>query len=206
MGRPCCSGMTCVLDFNFTDHRSVTRALPQHRDKVRAPSKPVSRGWGEVRGCSFWPIHIPSWRNTHTCALKQVHFHGLHSKGMRRTSWLLTFDSIPEFLFLDKWITNISTAQYTLESSFRKRKVKSLCCVRLFETSWTVACQAPPSMGFSRQEYWSGCHVLLQGILPNQELNPGLPHCKQTLYGLSHQGSQESSFMSLWTDFPKTLR
>ena len=29
-------------------------------------------------------------------------------------------------------------------------------CVRLFATSWTVAYQAPPSMGFPRQEYWSG--------------------------------------------------
>ena len=29
-------------------------------------------------------------------------------------------------------------------------------CVRLFATLWTVACQAPLSMGFSRQEYWSG--------------------------------------------------
>ena len=35
-------------------------------------------------------------------------------------------------------------------------KVKSLSCVRLLETPWTVAYQAPPSMGFSRQEYWSG--------------------------------------------------
>ena len=34
--------------------------------------------------------------------------------------------------------------------------VKSLSCVRLFATPWTVAYQAPPSMGFSRQEYWSG--------------------------------------------------
>jgi len=31
-----------------------------------------------------------------------------------------------------------------------------LSCVRLFATLWTVAYQAPPSMGFSRQEYWSG--------------------------------------------------
>ena len=37
-----------------------------------------------------------------------------------------------------------------------KVKVKSLSHVRLFATPWTVACQAPPSMGFSRQEYWSG--------------------------------------------------
>ena len=35
-------------------------------------------------------------------------------------------------------------------------KVKSLSRVRLFETPWTAAYQVPPSMGFSRQEYWSG--------------------------------------------------
>ena len=37
-----------------------------------------------------------------------------------------------------------------------KVKVKSLSHARLFKTPWTVACQAPPFMGFSRQEYWSG--------------------------------------------------
>ena len=37
-----------------------------------------------------------------------------------------------------------------------KGKVKSLSRVRLFATPWTAAHQAPPSMGFSRQEYWSG--------------------------------------------------
>ena len=37
-----------------------------------------------------------------------------------------------------------------------KVKVESLSCVQLLATPWTVAYQAPPSMGFSRQEYWSG--------------------------------------------------
>jgi len=37
-----------------------------------------------------------------------------------------------------------------------KLKVKSLSSVQLFATPWTAAHQAPPSMGFSRQEYWSG--------------------------------------------------
>ena len=37
-----------------------------------------------------------------------------------------------------------------------KVKVKSLSCVQLLTTPWTAAHQAPPSMGFSRQEYWSG--------------------------------------------------
>ena len=35
-----------------------------------------------------------------------------------------------------------------------KVKVKSLSCVRLFVTPWTVAYQAPPSLGFSREKYW----------------------------------------------------
>ena len=39
-----------------------------------------------------------------------------------------------------------------------KVKVKSLSGVRLLATPWTAAYQAPPSMGFSRQEDWSGCH------------------------------------------------
>ena len=36
------------------------------------------------------------------------------------------------------------------------------------------------------------CHFLLQGIFPTQGSNPGLPHCRQTLYRLSHKGSQPS--------------
>ena len=41
------------------------------------------------------------------------------------------------------------------ESKHVKMKVKSLSRVRLFATPWTIAHQAPPSMEFSRQEYWS---------------------------------------------------
>ena len=38
-----------------------------------------------------------------------------------------------------------------------------------------------------------GCHLLLQEILPTQGLNPGLPHCRQTLYPLSHEGSSSKN-------------
>jgi len=69
-----------------------------------------------------------------------------------------------------------------------KVKVKSLSCIRLFATLWTVAYQAPPSTGFSRQECWSGLPFPSSGIFPTQESNPGLPHCGQTLYRLSHHG------------------
>ena len=56
-------------------------------------------------------------------------------------------------------------------------------------TLWTVAYQPPPSMGFSRQEYWSGLPFPSPEIFPTRGLNPGLPHCKQMLYCLSHQAS-----------------
>ena len=45
--------------------------------------------------------------------------------------------------------------------------VKSLSRVQLFATPWTVACQAPLSMGFSRQEYWNGLPFPSPGDLPN---------------------------------------
>ena len=44
--------------------------------------------------------------------------------------------------------------------------------VQLFVTPWTVACQAPLSMGFSRQEYWSKLSCLLPGDLPDSRMEP----------------------------------
>ena len=54
-------------------------------------------------------------------------------------------------------------------------KVKSLSRVRLFATPWTVAHQAPLSMGFSRQEYCSGLLFPSPGDLPDPGIKPGSP-------------------------------
>ena len=67
--------------------------------------------------------------------------------------------------------------------------MKSPSRVRLFVTPWNVAYQSPQSMEFSSKNTGVGCHFLLQGLFPTQGSNPGLPHCRQTLYPLSHQGS-----------------
>ena len=50
--------------------------------------------------------------------------------------------------------------------------VKLLHCVQFFATPWTVACQAPLSMGFSRQEYWNGLPCPPPGDLPNPGIEP----------------------------------
>ena len=56
-----------------------------------------------------------------------------------------------------------------------KVKVKSLSCAGLFATSWTIAYQAPQSMGFSRQEYWSGLPFPSPGDLSNPGIEPVSP-------------------------------
>ena len=68
---------------------------------------------------------------------------------------------------------------------------QSLSHVQLFATPWT-ACSPPGSSvhGDSPGKNTGvGCHAPLQGIFPTQGSNPGLPHCWQILYHLSHQGS-----------------
>ena len=53
--------------------------------------------------------------------------------------------------------------------------MKSLSRVRLFATPWTVAPQAPPYMGLSRQEYWSGLPFPSLGDIPDAGIEPSSP-------------------------------
>ena len=70
------------------------------------------------------------------------------------------------FMYTTKWFSciNIYIYRYACVLSHFSH-------IRLFATQWTVAHQAPLSMGLSRQEYWSGLHALLQGIFLTQGLN-----------------------------------
>ena len=70
----------------------------------------------------------------------------------------------------------INVDHYTkMLAYFHCLKVKSLSCVRLFVTPWTVAYNAFPSMGFSRQEYWNGFPFPSPEDLPNPGIEPGSP-------------------------------
>ena len=62
-----------------------------------------------------------------------------------------------------------------ISSSWVVVKVKSLSHVRLFAIPWTVVNQAPQSMEFSRQEYWSGLPFPSPGDLPNPGIEPESP-------------------------------
>ena len=76
-----------------------------------------------------------------------------------------------------------------------KVKVKSLSCARLLATPWTAAHLAPPSMGFSRQEYWTGLPPPSPGTLFLRDLCFGhFVHCTQhiQIYPLPSQSQKLS--------------
>ena len=68
--------------------------------------------------------------------------------------------------------------------------------VRLFATPWTEPSRLLCPWDSPGNSPGVDCHFLLQGIFPTQGSNPGLPHCRPTLYRLSHQGSHSRSVMS----------
>ena len=78
--------------------------------------------------------------------------------------------------------------------------------VQLFATPWAVACQAPLSMKFSRQEYWSGLPFPSHGIFLAHGSNPGLLHCRQILYCLSHRGSFTGRIYNVVTQGQKSRK
>ena len=69
-------------------------------------------------------------------------------------------------------------------------------CSVMFDsaTPWAVARQAPPSMGFSRQEYWNRWTSPSPEDLLDPDIELGLLDCRQILYHLSHQGNIANIF------------
>ena len=70
---------------------------------------------------------------------------------------------------------NLSPWKHAISIQYYDMTLKSLSRVRLFAPPWTVAYQAPPSMEFSRQEYWSGFPFPSPGDLSNPGIEPRSP-------------------------------
>ena len=130
---------------------------------------PLLRGWDrsqqEPEDCSArWRVsegpsismHCGRW----LLRPSKVKFqHHLHSPEIRpHMEWLTLSSALPSAIHV------------------RACMLSRFSCVHLFFTLWTVACQAPLSMGFSRQEYWNGWSFPSPKHLPNPELNPSLLH------------------------------
>ena len=90
--------------------------------------------------------------------------------------WLsFTYAYISFHVILSIHLTLSSPLPMSISLFFMSPLVKSVSCILLFATLWTVAHQAPLSIGFSRQEYWSGLPLPSPGDLPNPGIEPGSP-------------------------------
>ena len=88
----------------------------------------------------------------------------------------------------------------TLYSLEHFSSVQSLSHVQFFGTPWTTQ-----TMEFSRPEYWIGLLFPSPGDLPNPGSNPGLPHCRQILYQLSHKGSPFTCYHNVTHQAPLSM-
>ena len=87
---------------------------------------------------------------------------------------LVYFQIIIKHLY-HTWTSGHNSIKAGMTFVLTKVKVKLLSRVRFFATPWTVAYQAPPSMGFSRQECWSGLPFPSPGDLPDPGIETGSP-------------------------------
>ena len=131
--------------------------------------------------------------------ISQLSSHAYHCKPQQLKSdacWAIDWISMPvnPDICQNFWVIyTVSVCEIQVPSFLGCRCAQLLSCVWLSATLWTMACQAPLSMGFfSSKNTGVGYYFLLQGIFPTQGLNPHLLcllHCRQILYPLSHQGS-----------------
>ena len=107
------------------------------------------------------------------------------------------------FAFSTWWMYNPPPSTTLNEAKKKKKKIPGgreytssffcmpscFSCVQLLATPWTVAARLLCPWDSPGKNTGVGCHALLQGVFPTQELNLGLPHCRQILYHLSHLGN-----------------
>ena len=150
----------CLNSFLLSSEQSCVLSLSQHGEVQRwSNSRSLSQsGHGNGRGLRVCG-NLGSFGRFPTM--------GFGAEGILLcSSWKTKLQQKKEFLI-------IKYTRFTLFVS--KYEVKSLIHIRLFATRWTVAYQASLSMGFSRQEYWSGLPFPSAGDLPDSGIEPRSP-------------------------------
>ena len=117
-----------------------------------------------------------------------------HTHIQRRTIIFLFFSSLYLQLSDEIWSSSLNTQwQHCLKLSTAECEIIQLCPT----LCWTVAFQAPPSMGFSRQEYWSGLPFPSTGDLPNPGLEPRFPTLQADTLPSEPPGKPKYNFTEL---------
>ena len=98
---------------------------------------------------------------------------------------------------MTEWISESDSRAHVISYPLGCVCAQSLSRVWVFATQWTVAHQAPLSMGFSRQEYWSRLRFLPPGDLPNPGIkptSPASPALQADSLPLSHRWSPPTAY------------
>ena len=137
--------------------------------------------------CLFFPVNIIFLRFIHVFHVVVIHafLQCFFIQSHPISLFLLLYMSIGLFLFVD-WIRK-KESRSVMSNSLRPHGLQP---TRLFRP-WD----------FPGLNTGVGCHFLFQGIFPTQGLKPGLPHCRQKLYHLSHQGSPLQMILFVFLNF-----
>ena len=160
---------------------SILRMLPVHIQRQIRDSK---KFLPQVQVTSIWNSYLQnhlvhSQRPDQTEMKERPSHRRVSRKEVQRSGWEYT-------------VGGRYRCQKGVEIGGVGTKERMLSCFshgRFFATPWTGSPQVPLSMGFPRQESWSGLPFLAPGDLSYQGLNPDLLNCRQILYCLSHQFS-----------------
>ena len=151
-----------------TKHR--IQSLQDYRDISVSQDQGKQSHWN-IKECRFviWIILGTNWEEPAKWKPERQGWEGIRETTANQPAWCLAQAETNQSLQI-----SASQTYLPLKQSCRKWKWNclSLSCVWLFVTPWTVACHAPLSMGFSRQEYWSGLPCPSPGDLPDPEIKP----------------------------------
>ena len=150
---------------HFVRKRGVKGGIEIVVDQVHGLSYYYLR-WDKIQGVGLGGVG----KEGHKFSLK-IKFERL----VRNIPWILCMLSDRRVKFRGEVRFKINISELPALETVLKTKVRSLSRVRLFATSWTVIYRAPQSLGFSRQEYWSGLPFPSPGDLPNPGIEPRSP-------------------------------
>ena len=152
--------------------RSLTCTV---HSRVPTPMRISCHHWFDRRQCSGGNASNGEWlhRQMKLCSLVHWSLHAVSCTSPWYMGTPALWDSALPWSCYNK-ITALPWSCYN-KMFIKWIKVKSLSRVRLSAAPWTLAYQAPPSMGFSRQEYWSGLPFPSPGNLPDSGIEPKSP-------------------------------
>ena len=146
--------------------------------KIQIPDSSVQNALVIPQKSDFFPVSSPDYSVLQSSLIRNVFLLNISCFILFPPSGISFYFICPRSPIHPKRPKSVISSLKASETPFQKKKkiqMKLLSRVWLFATRWTVAYQALPSMGFSRQKYWSGLPFPFPGDLPSPGIEPRSP-------------------------------